>query len=162
MNADTYLKFNHAIFNKRVLYIGLLLSLALFALAIIFVDAILFIGSIVLFVFYIYLTIYLKIAIKRHLKSNKRIGNNIVCVHTIVDGTVTEEIHDSDKVVEKSEYRITDLFKVIETPEYFYLFITNRSAYIISKNGIRQGTAYELGSTLKAALLPKKYKTKNK
>ena len=50
------------------------------------------------------------------------------------------------------------LYKVYETPKYFYLYLTKQYSFIIDKEGFTQGDAKEFSKFIKNKLLWFKYK----
>lgn len=75
--------------------------------------------------------------------------------NSVKDNVITTkfEFYD-DKLVEindatREEYMYSELMKVWETPEYFYIYHTKESASVVDKQGFTLGTPEELSSILK-------------
>lgn len=51
-------------------------------------------------------------------------------------------------------------YRVYETPDAFYFFISSRQAFLLDKSGFTEGTAQDLRTLLQSKLAPEKYKIK--
>lgn len=96
---------------------------------------------------------------RNHLKSNRVISNGITqhFTFTAEEGRCVSE--SDGKVIEDVSINYRTLYRVIETDEYFYLFINNAQAQIVSKMGFEQGNEDELRGILICFVPSKKYKT---
>ena len=97
---------------------------------------------------------------KMQYKSFVKLGNPTSFI-TFTDNIVkmvTE--NERGDLHEKNEYCYNVFCKVVETNEYIFLFLTERSAFLIDKSTIENGSEEEIRAKLQSAF-DKKYKFRN-
>lgn len=110
----------------------------------------LFIGMLA---FIILFRIYLPI--KRQHQDEKKYSEN-------KENKISYEFYKYYFKIQDVEYYYYKLYKVFETTDYFYLYISEQTAFLISKNGFQIGTSQEFSNFIKKKCLLKYRKIKEK
>ena len=160
LNAETYINFNNTLINPKFSYLALFMGLLLLVLGIILVTTYIIIASLAILVLSLYFHLLVKSSVKKHIKSNKNISENTICIYTVTDKIIFEEVFINDRLSKQGEINIADIFKVIETSDFFYIFNTDRTALLLDKNGFFGGSPAELAQRLRDIKPPLKYKLK--
>lgn len=97
-----------------------------------------------LFLFMLIFTIFIRIylPIKRFEKTKKKYSKNKQTSYHFT-------FYRFHFTVEGKTYLYSKLYKIFETNDYFYLYIDQESAVLVSKNGFKLGTAKEFSDFIK-------------
>lgn len=103
-----------------------------------------FLLFLVLLIIFLFTRIYLPI--KRYQKTQKQIAKN-------KENNFTFSFYDLYFTINKTTFYYLKLYKVFETNDYFYLYINEDYAALVSKNGFKVGTAEEFSKFIKKKCL---------
>jgi hypothetical protein len=101
-----------------------------------------------------------RLQMKRYGKIHKLYGSNYI--DKTDEMLFVSESFTSKTDISCNTVKYKDLFRIVETPEMFYLYSAKLHAYLVDKHGVRNGTAYELRTLLQSRVAPEKYKFINK
>lgn len=111
--------------------------------------------SIIWFIEMIFLPTY---SAKKAFKSSKLYSTTEIIYDFYKDNIILKTIRDGESSGE-SKIKYTDFYKVIDTKEYLYMYVTSNQGYICSKKDIRAEEYSKLSQIFKDKL-DKKYKVK--
>lgn len=100
--------------------------------------------SLILLIIFLMFRLYLPM--KRHQKTNKQYSKN-------KENSFTFSFYKFYFTVEKEIYYYFKLYKIFETTDFFYLYINEENAVLVSKIGFKKGTAEEFGEFIKKKCL---------
>ena len=103
-----------------------------------------FLLFLVLLIIFLFTRIYLPI--KRYQKTQKRIFKN-------KENTFTFSFYNLYFTLNETTFYYFKLYKVFETPDYFYLYINEDNAAMVSKTGFEVGTAEDFSDFIKKKCL---------
>ena len=142
-NYNQFVKFHGEKFNFSYnMYTFLMLALMLYCiiLNIIQKNILLFLVFLAMLSLTILFRMYLPV--KRYQKTNKKFAKS-------QQTSITINFYKFYFKVEKKIYPYLKLYKVFETKDYFYLYINEDSAVLVSKNGFKFGTVEEFTEFIK-------------
>ena len=93
-------------------------------------------GGVILALMAIYpffLTFIMKFQIKRNYEMNKLAFENMVYNYEFTDTQVNLRLINKDKE-STGNLKYSSIYKVIETPDYLFVFVTSNQAYIVNKS----------------------------
>lgn len=86
------------------------------------------------------------IPMKKYQKTKKQYSKN-------KENSFTFSFYKFYFTVQKKAFSYFKLYKVFETKDYFYLYIDEENAVLVSKNGFKKGTAKEFSEFIKKKCL---------
>lgn len=104
-------------------------------------------------IFFILARIYFPII--RHKNDEKKYSNNN-------ENKINFEFYKNYFKIENATYNYYNLYKVFETNEYFYLYIGEQTALLVSKTGFELGTSEEFTNFIKKKCVFKYHNQKDK
>ena len=146
-NYNQFIKFHGEKFNFSYnAYTLVLLALMLYCvvLNIIQKNLLLFLLFLAMFALTIVFRMYLPT--KRYQKTKKKFAQS-------KQTSVTIDFFKFHFKIEEKVYPYLKLYKVFETEDYFYLYVDEENAVLVSKNGFKLGTAEEFTEFIKKKCL---------
>lgn len=153
-NYNQFIKFHGDKFNFSYnMYTLTMLSLMLYCVILNIIQKNLFL--MLLFLAMMFFTVLFRMYLpgKRYQKTKRKFAEK-------KQTSVTINFFKFHFKIEDKVYPYLKLYKVFETPDYFYLYVDEENAVLVNKNGFKIGTAEEFTDFIKKKCLLKYSKQK--